>query len=212
MSDVTEPQVEKLDINDDKSTIVSQEEFKNIHPLSHEWSFWYLKPAVANDPNVNWSDLLHEIVTVDSVEHFWGAFKSMPDLVQLPLRSDMGIFRKGLRPEWEDPAFSKGGKWTCQLRVSDEADVDTKWENVVLSLIGGLLDGESEDGVALGAFALARKGVIKIQLWVNTDAQGSIEAAKKFKTALQLHEHKKIEYQPFNEEKNPDSLTVMIQL
>lgn len=196
MSTSTEPQVEKLTISEEveEKSVLSTPDFTVVHPLLHEFSIWFLN---AMQEGGNWSDNLKQVASFNTVEQFWGAYNSLPKLDELPRRSDLGFFRKGLRPEWEDPAFATGGKWTCQLNYRD--DVELLWQNAVLSLIGGTLEDESKgEGVALGVFVLIRRGSYRIQLWVNCDMVTSTEAAKRFKNALRLSDKQKLEYTPFH--------------
>ena len=82
----------------------------------------------------NWNDLLKEVVTFDSVEEFWGVYVSLPCLgtlnqntqpsltlplhkqnnitptSELALKSDYHLFKKGIRPEWEDSQNKHGGR------------------------------------------------------------------------------------------------------
>jgi len=195
-----EAQVDKLSVEEktpqeapestDK-TVLESLDFSVVHPLEHEWTMWYLKPAQGNVEN--WADLLKQLVTVNSVEQFWGAFNSLPRVTQLPLKADFAFFKKGIRPEWEDPANKEGGRWTAHLRLAD--DMDARWMNILLSLIGNTLD---TDNVVNGVFAMVRpKGTCRVQLWVNSDAQKSQKTARNLKNVLNMNERSKLEYQPF---------------
>lgn len=87
----------------------------------------------------NWNDLLKEVVTFDSVEEFWGVYVSLPfpgTLIQysqpslivpfdkqnnitptseLALKSDYHLFKKGIRPEWEDSQNKHGGRFLLHI-------------------------------------------------------------------------------------------------
>ena len=43
--------------------------------------------------------------------------------------TDYLIFKKGIRPEWEDPANKEGGKWVVTLPIEDdmEEECDRAW-------------------------------------------------------------------------------------
>lgn len=85
----------------------------------------------------NWNDLLKEVVTFDSVEEFWGVYVSLQlgchnrlpfqhsltlalisaqnnitPTSELALKSDYHLFKKGIRPEWEDPQNKHGGRFS----------------------------------------------------------------------------------------------------
>lgn len=215
MSDV-EAKVEKLSVEETtpeqpevSQTVLDSTDFTVVHPLTHKWTFWYLKPATGNVEN--WSELLKKLVNVGTVEEFWGAYNSIPKITEVPVKADFAFFREGISPEWEDPTNASGGKWIAQLHINDE--IDSKWLNVLLSLIGGTLDSPEGEDVINGVFVMVRpRGVARIQMWVNSDAQKSLEAAKKLKNALNLNEKQRIEFQAHNEPKQKNGLQFKIEL
>ena len=36
--------------------------------------------------------------------------------------TDYMLFRKGIRPEWEDPANKDGGKWVVTLAIEEDME------------------------------------------------------------------------------------------
>lgn len=195
MSTDAAPNVEKLSLEPSgDASALSTPDFSVVHPLLHEWTIWYLN-AQGESTNQNWSDMLKQVASFDTVEQFWGAYNSLPKIEELPKRSDLGFFRKGIRPEWEDEAFKEGGKWTFQATPRD--DVDLMSQNALCALVGGTLDS-ADQSVAMGVFVLVRRNSVRIQLWVNCDMQHSTQTAKNFKAALGLSDKQKIEYAPFH--------------
>lgn len=214
MSDTVEAQVEKLSVVDSGKedvhmtrTVLEATDFSVVHPLTHKWTLWYLKPAQGTVEN--WSELLKELATVSTVEEFWGALNSVPKVTELPLRADFAFFREGIRPEWEDKANEGGGKWIAQLRHTEE--IDSIWLNVLLSLIGGTLDSQDpEKEVVNGVFVMVRpKGQVRVQLWVKADAQRSMEVAQRLKNVLNMNNNQKIEFQSLE---NKGGLSLKIEL
>ena len=49
------------------STILLNKQLDLIHPLEHQWSFWYLK----NESGKNWQENLMKLATFNYVEEFW---------------------------------------------------------------------------------------------------------------------------------------------
>ena len=102
-----------------------------LHPSEHTFG-----PHTDLHQGDNWNDLLKEVVTFDSVEEFWGVYVSLsihacnylqsshcsllPSSTQnnitptseLALKSDYHLFKKGIRPEWEDPQNKHGGRFS----------------------------------------------------------------------------------------------------
>jgi translation initiation factor 4E len=118
--------------------------FNVKHPLMHTWTLWFTKTPSATGPKENWADLLKEVITFDSVEEFWGyhlvftnlltsrIFNNISKTSEIPLKSDYALFKRGVRPEWEDSANEKGGKWSYQFKRN--VGIDELWLYTVISL------------------------------------------------------------------------------
>lgn len=215
MTDAVTSKLEDLDLKakEPQTVLDNTADFSVIHPLNYEWTLWYTKPPVVG--NEAWSDLLKQLVTVGSVEEFWGAFNSVPKISELPQKSDFGIFRKNVRPEWEDPVNAKGGKWIYQLRPTHIAgrEVDEKCLNVILQLVGGTLDNEDpEDSVVTGLFVLIRNYGTKVTLWVKEghESHRVTAVAKRFKEALGLKGTQTIEFQQHDQDRFKKSNAILL--
>ena len=94
------------------------------------------------------------------------------------------MFKKGVRPEWEDAANEKGGKWSFQFKRN--VGIDELWLYTVLptslpnlcftdcanlaqmlAAIGETLEKEGDDEV-MGVVVNARKGFYRIGLWTKS--------------------------------------------
>ena len=82
--------------------------------------------------------------------------------------TDYLMFKKGIRPEWEDPRNKKGGTWVVTLPIEEdmEEECDHAWMLLLLHMIGGLFP---EDCVELinGAILSIRDKHWRISLWCN---------------------------------------------
>lgn len=58
----------------------------------------------------------------------------------LPVNTDLHLFRHGVKPVWEDPANTRGGKWMIRLRKGLSPRL---WEHLLIALLGA-------DDLALG--------------------------------------------------------------
>jgi translation initiation factor 4E len=74
---------------------------------------------------------LKEVINFDSVEEFWGIYNNIPKASELPQKSDYHLFKKSVRPEWEDVQNENGGKWAYQCRDKRQVDIDDLWLNTV---------------------------------------------------------------------------------
>ncbi|KAF2857322.1 eukaryotic translation initiation factor 4E [Piedraia hortae CBS 480.64] len=179
--------------------------FNVKHQLQHTWTLWFTKPPQAGKSE--WGDLLKEVISFDSVEEFWGVWNNITLASDLAQKSDYHLFKKGVRPEWEDPQNKNGGRWSYTFRTCKPSD--DIWLNVVLAAIGEQLEDEHDNEV-MGVVINIRKAFWRVGLWTRTngsrkkgkegDTSGEDGEArlkkigKRFKDALQLPPGEGIEF------------------
>lgn len=206
--EVTE-KVNHLSLNDDNasSTVFnSTENYSVLHPLSHRWTLWYIKPPVTGKEQ--WHELLKEVVTVSTVEEFWGAYNLIPKVMELPLRSDYAFFRDGIRPEWEDNANQKGGKWLYQIKDKKSIPVDDVWLKLLLGIIGGTLDNDDHE-IINGAFINVRRAATKVNIWTSISHPDMLKpVGSKFKDILSLGNRDEIEFTSHDSHKSKNKITM----
>lgn len=135
---------------------------------------------------------------------------------ELALKSDYHLFKKGVRPEWEDPQNKHGGKWAFQFKEKKAINIDALWLHVMLAAIGETLEDDN-DGEVMGVVVNVRKGFYRIGLWTRTvgkplpgggdgnNAGGKgrtfeqgkevlLKIGKRFKEALGLKENEMVEF------------------
>lgn len=64
-------------------------------------------------------------------------FNNISKTSEIPLKSDYALFKKGVRPEWEDAANKEGGKWSYQFKRN--VNIDELWLYTVSSDPGAYL-------------------------------------------------------------------------
>lgn len=102
------------------------------HPLQSQWTLWYDDAAAIKlNPKITWDENLKNVLTVDSVEDFWGLINNLKKPSELPNSANYHLFKKGVRPAWEDPVNSKGGKWTYTVHKSKKSELDDAWLSTV---------------------------------------------------------------------------------
>ncbi|KAL8992558.1 MAG: hypothetical protein Q9188_007561 [Gyalolechia gomerana] len=152
---------------DEPITVFHDKDNFNVkHPLMHEWTLWFTKPPSGKDHN--WNDLLKEVVTFDSVEEFWGVYNNITPTSELALKSDYHLFKKGVRPEWEDPQNKHGGKWAYQFKDKRATPIDELWLHLMLAAIGETLETNEDDGEVMGVVVNVRKPYYRLGLWTKT--------------------------------------------
>ena len=112
--------------------------------------------------------------------------------------TDYLIFKKGIRPEWEDPANKQGGKWVVTLPIEDdmEEEVDKAWLQLLLHVTGGVFEKKERDIVNGMIFSIRDKH-LRISLWCNssTENESLLIIGKKFKQLSNLDEKYKFGFQ-----------------
>ena len=92
------------------------------------------------------------------------------------------LFKKGIKPAWEDQANKKGGELLCRKTMTVDA-LDTYWENLVLGLIGETVD-EQDEICGCRVVDKSKKGnrmMFRLEIWTRT---GNSELAERMKQRL----------------------------
>lgn len=135
-----------------------------IHMLKDAWSFWYRPPISKAHGFIEYENTLHGIATVRSAEEFWQIYSHLKRPSNLPVVSDYHLFKKDIRPIWEDEVNRKGGKWVVRLK---KGVADRYWEDLLLSLVGDQFGDAGED--VCGAVLSMRNGEDILSIWTRTD-------------------------------------------
>jgi hypothetical protein len=149
------------------------------HQLQNTWVLWEHKQVTKQE---DWKNSMREVCEFSSVEEFWKywSFIPRPSEVLYDGKSHkeidgrtidaFSVFKKGIRPEWEDPANRTGGEFTCRKTMQPEV-LDIYWENLVLGLIGECID-EADDVCGCRVVDKSKKGtnrtMFRLELWVRS--------------------------------------------
>jgi hypothetical protein len=83
------------------------------------------------------------------------------------------LFKKGIRPEWEDLANRSGSEYTCRRTMTVEM-VDLYWENLVMALVGETID-ENDEICGCRVVDKSKKGnsrtTFRLELWLRSSNQ-----------------------------------------
>ena len=137
------------------------------HPLKSTWIIWY------RPPTPKYSDYEKSTVplaSISSVESFWAVYTHLKHPSLLPTVSDYHIFKKGIRPVWEDEANKRGGKWIVRLK---KGVADRYWEDLLLAMAGDQF-AEAGDEVC-GAVLSVRGGEDVLSVWTRIDGGRNIK-------------------------------------
>ncbi|EEU44359.1 uncharacterized protein NECHADRAFT_36044 [Fusarium vanettenii 77-13-4] len=159
------------------------------HQLMEPWTFWYRPPISKAHGFIEYEKTLHEIATVRTVEEFWEIFSYLKRPSSLPVVSDFHLFKKGVRPIWEDDVNKKGGKWVVRMK---KGVADRYWEDLMLSLIGDQFGDAGED--VCGAVLSVRNGEDILSIWTRTDGGRVIKIRETMKHVLNFPPNTRVEF------------------
>ena len=82
---------------------------------------------------------LREVYSFETIEDFWHMYNNLYSVSEIISNTDYLLFKKGIRPEWEDPENKMGGKWVVTMPIEDdlEEDCENAWLQLILHLISG---------------------------------------------------------------------------
>lgn len=165
-----------------------------VHPLRSGWCFWYRPSIPKNVGYIPYEDTVHGIATVNTAEEFWAVYRHLKRPSALPLVSDYHLFKKGVRPIWEDEENKKGGKWVVRLK---KGVADRYWEDLMLALIGEQFGDAGEE--VCGAVMSVRNGEDIISIWCARDGGRVLKIRETFKRVLNFPPDTKIEWKVHEE-------------
>ena len=80
--------------------------------------------------------------------------------------TDYMLFKKGIRPEWEDVQNREGGKWVVTLPIQEdmEEECGQAWLKSLVTLISGQIDADEMDLIN-GIVLSVREKHLRLNLW-----------------------------------------------
>ncbi|KHO01464.1 eukaryotic translation initiation factor 4E-4 [Metarhizium album ARSEF 1941] len=159
------------------------------HPLKDAWSFWYRPPISKAHGFIEYENTLHGIATVQTVEEFWEIYSHLKRPSTLPVVSDYHLFKKDVRPIWEDEVNRKGGKWVVRMK---KGVADRYWEDLLLSLIGDQFGDAGED--VCGAVLSMRNGEDILSIWTRTAGGRVLKIRETMKSVLNFPPNTRVEF------------------
>uniref|UniRef100_A0A7S4QLI0 Uncharacterized protein n=1 Tax=Alexandrium monilatum TaxID=311494 RepID=A0A7S4QLI0_9DINO len=134
------------------------------HELQHKWCLWvHQRPG--SQKGMAWSETQRMVHEFGTAEDFWCMFNFSYPPSKLE-NVDYSLFKNGVTPAWEDPAFKYGGRWVVKLEKVKAQSLDDCWLSLLLALIGeAFIDHGGE--LVCGAIVSVRSRASKIALWLS---------------------------------------------
>ncbi|CCC13286.1 hypothetical protein SMACR_07065 [Sordaria macrospora] len=159
------------------------------HQLRNSWVFWYRPPISKANGFIEYEKTLHPIATCETAEQFFAVYQHLKRPSGLPLVSDYHLFKKGIRPIWEDEENKNGGKWIVRLR---KGVADRYWEDILLALIGDQF-GDANDDVC-GIVLSVRNGEDILSIWARANGQRVLKIRETMRRTLSFPSETKVEW------------------
>ncbi|KAI4237605.1 MAG: hypothetical protein L6R40_005896 [Gallowayella cf. fulva] len=146
------------------------------HPLKYTWVVWYRPPMAKFQDYEKSTTPLAQFSTVES---FWTVYTHLKRPSTLSSVSDYHLFKKGIRPVWEDEENKRGGKWIVRLKKGVS---DRYWEDVLLAIVGDQFAEAGEE--VCGAVLSVRSGEDVMSVWTRIDGGRNIKIRETIKRVL----------------------------
>jgi translation initiation factor 4E len=164
------------------------------HPLRFAWTLWF----VHRQPGQKITDYEAAIKKIDNfstIEEFWTVYSHLRRPNDLSNVSDFHLFKKDVRPVWEDPVNAQGGKWMVRLKKGIASRL---WEQLVIAIITEQFDVGRE---ICGAVLSMRHSEDILSLWNRTasDSRLNLRIRDTLKRLLGLPAETVMEYKTHND-------------
>ncbi|EOO01451.1 putative translation initiation factor eif4e3 protein [Phaeoacremonium minimum UCRPA7] len=166
----------------------------SAHSLRNSWVFWFRPPIPKSNGYIAYEKTVHAVANCDTVEEFFAVYAHLKRPSTLPLVSDYHLFKKGIRPIWEDDENKKGGKWIVRLK---KGVADRYWEDLILAIIGDQFGEASEE--VCGAVMSVRNGEDILSIWTRTDGGRVLKIRETMKRVLNFPPDTKVEFKSHDE-------------
>ena len=161
--------------------------------LQSPWVFYYThrEPHVKT-ASQNYEEQMKPVACFGSVQEFWSAYQHMHRPSEMPAISEYVMFRRGIRPVWEDDFNIGGGKLVVRFK---KGIADRLWERLILAVIGEQLVGHDSDQVC-GIVLSCRANEDIMSIWNHESSQSTAALRQSLKTVLELPVDCVIDYKP----------------
>ncbi|KAG0196417.1 hypothetical protein BGX28_010180 [Mortierella sp. GBA30] len=136
------------------------------HPLQHPWTLYYdLTTGYGRQGSSlhNYENGLRDLGTFTTVELFARYFNWIQKPHKIENSANYHLFKDGIKPMWEDPANTNGGRWIITLVNKNAELLDRCWMELAYALVGEQLDVGDD---ICGAVLSRRQKADRLAVWV----------------------------------------------
>ena len=174
------------------------DESANLTKLNKEFTYWFTFFKKSKDKQLEeFEDNLKQLGSFSTAEEFWGIYQHMKRPNSLPRGCEFFLFKKGVKPLWEDTLNIGGGRFYISMKKSP---VTNKiWEDLQISFI---LTDDSLDAIN-GVVLNVRTSEVFMSVWTKRHSdEVNAKIREWIKESLDLPNEQCIEYKnhPNNEQ------------
>ncbi|KAI0015322.1 translation initiation factor eIF4e [Xylariomycetidae sp. FL0641] len=159
------------------------------HTLRDTWVFWFRPPITKANGYIEYDKTLHAMMAVKTAEEFWLAYSHLKRPSSLPTVSDYHLFKKGIRPIWEDDENKNGGKWILRLK---KGIADRYWEDLLMACVGDQFGDEADE--LCGIVLSMRNGEDVLSIWTRSTGQKVLKIRETMRRVLGCPPETRIEF------------------
>ncbi|KAI4864659.1 translation initiation factor eIF4e [Hypoxylon rubiginosum] len=159
------------------------------HTLRDTWVFWFRPPITKANGYIEYDKTLHAMMAVKTVEEFWLAYAHLKRPSMLPTVSDYHLFKKGIRPIWEDDENKLGGKWVLRLK---KGVADRYYEDLLMACVGDQFGDEADE--VCGVVLSMRNGEDVLSIWTRSTGQKVLKIRETMRRVLNYPPETRIEF------------------
>ena len=123
------------------------------------WSYYQVLPSQDN-PNVNWSDLIRRICTLSTPSELMYTLDAT-EKAGFSSISDLHFFKEDIKPMWEDPRNSNGGRCIMEIPAALSSRISEFWNATVAFCFAGVFD-------SITGCVCSEKSTFRISIWVGS--------------------------------------------
>ncbi|KAI0124238.1 translation initiation factor eIF 4e-like domain-containing protein [Xylariales sp. AK1849] len=176
------------------ATSTTSDPASSSYHLQDSWVFWTRPPISKANGYIEYDNTLHPMAEVSTAEEFWAVYKHLKPPSQLPLVTDYHLFKKDVRPIWEDEENKRGGKWVLRLK---KGVADRYWEEILMACVGGQLCEDNEE--VNGAVISVRNGEDIISIWTTSTGGKVLKIREMMKSLLKCPPETRFEFKTHDE-------------
>lgn len=83
----------------------------NSNDLEYSWVFWYTGKISIGASDEDYEKAMEVLGEFSTIQGFWKYWKYLENPSKLSDGTKLHVFKRGIKPMWEDEANKNGGKW-----------------------------------------------------------------------------------------------------